>query len=414
MVDSGTDGRLLDETRVYIAWHPDFEQGRGIAERLIADLTLSSMSTGAVPIPTEIRSAPAIDSACPRSIDPKAARFSVVVIISDTKLVQAMGSDWQPLKESIVAAMPDLVAEVGPSFVLPLVFAMDGPGSLDPLEPDPGSPQAVAWDAPQAVRAYDWEEPEEHRAIKRALFVMRTLLIGLQLSSNSATDSADRHLVFVSHAKADKHQAEAAGMTAIVEALRRRMADSDLALDPYFDETHLTPSLGWRQQFQRAIARSSFIALRTDTYGSRPVCQWELLLAKRRRRPVICIEALTKRELISFAYGANLPTLRLNVDPDGHAIDILLLALMSETVRCLLWLREARRVAVDAGMEDVTLLPRPAELLDLAFHVLERKTASGYLVYPDPPLPRDTVELLDALRPEGVEVLPLSALRFAS
>ena len=88
-----------------------------------------------------------------------------------------------------------------------------------------------------------------------------------------------------------------------------------------------------------------------------------------------------------------------------------------EMARVELWLREARAVVAQAGVPDATLLPRPAELVDLAFQVLEHqakgdtKHRPSILVYPDPPLSDDLYELLEALKPPDFEVLPLSRLQ---
>lgn len=87
-----------------------------------------------------------------------------------------------------------------------------------------------------------------------------------------------------------------------------------------------------------------------------------------------------------------------------------------EMARVELWLREARAVVAQAGVPDATLLPRPVELVDLAFQVLEHHAKGDtshrtILVYPDPPLSDDLNELIEALKPPNFEVLPLSRLQ---
>ncbi|MEM8636632.1 MAG: hypothetical protein AAGF33_16820 [Pseudomonadota bacterium] len=400
-----------DEARVYIVWHPDFLDGEGIAKQLIADLDRATAGGDMLSVPTEVRSAPVPGFGQPILIDRYAAQFSVAVLLSERHLVRAMQSEWRSFRDALADSVPDISGRTTRHFVLPLIFALDDMGALDPMQPDQDAPNGTLWDAPQAIRAYSWDEDPAHQAVKRVLFVLRTLLIGLELTSDTAEMAADRHLVFLSHAKADKIAAQERGTEVLIEALRSRMADTGVALDPFFDETHLTPALGWRFQFLRAIERSSFVALRTDAYGSRPVCQWELLEAKRRRRPAICIDAVSERELVSFAYGGNLPTLRLGAELDLAGIDTLLMALIGETVRCMIWLREAARVVAKIEFEAVTLLPRPAELADLAFHVMEHKDQPSHLIYPDPPLSNDALALIDALRPDWVQILPLSAVR---
>ena len=94
-------------------------------------------------------------------------------------------------------------------------------------------------------------------------------------------------------------------------------------------------------------------------------------------------------------------------------MDQLMLDLLNEMLRAELWLTEARATAERAGISQATLLPRPVELADLAFHVLDRKpdaSDDATLVYPDPPLPPHLRELVDVLRPPDLAVRPLSDL----
>ena len=94
-------------------------------------------------------------------------------------------------------------------------------------------------------------------------------------------------------------------------------------------------------------------------------------------------------------------------------MDQLMLDLLNEMLRAELWLTEARATAERAGISQATLLPRPVELADLAFHVLDRKpdaSDDATLVYPAPPLPPHLRELVDVLRPPDLAVRPLSDL----
>ena len=219
--------------------------------------------------------------------------------------------------------------------------------------------------------------------------------------------------MFLSHAKADLRASEAENRDALVSRLTDRMRGTNYGLEAYLDETHALPGWPWREQFREAIGQGAFLAVDTDAYAARPVCQWELLQAKRDRRPILSINAVRERQRVTFAYGGNLPSMRAPDLDDDAGVDGLLLGLMTEMVRIELWLYEARAAVERAGLPEPVLLPRPVELADLAFHVLEHGADDPHatLVYPDPPLSRDLRELIEALRPSRLRVLPLSELQ---
>ena len=165
------------------------------------------------------------------------------------------------------------------------------------------------------------------------------------------------------------------------------MRGTNYGLEAYLDEMHALAGWPWKEQFKEAIGQGAFLAVDTDAYAARPICQWELLQAKRDRRPILSINAVRERQPVTFAYGGNLPSTRAPDLDDDAGVDRLLLALMTEMVRIELWLDEARAAVEFAGLPEPVLLPRPVELADLAFHVLEHGTDGplASLVYPDPP-----------------------------
>ena len=370
-----------------------------------------SVAIGPHPIPTRVLNHPAnLDESVgtPRFIDLDAAGFSVAILLADPHLQNALGGPLRGLRQALAGAIPTQTARPLTGFCLPLVIALDAQ-SINPLQTE----RTLGIDgAIQSECAFDWgEEPSSRQGVVRILMhACRLILDGLlQLQSGEGASPAARRSVFFSHAKADlpEHQANS-----IVHGLAARMRDSNYGLDVYLDETHALPGWSWRIQFDRAIDGSAFIAFDGDSYPSRIECQRELLRAKRSRRPILAISMPHKGQSRSFAYGGNLPV--VNVPRlDDASMDQLVLDIFTEMVRTELWLHEARDAAERKGIRQATLLPRPVELADLAFHVLNAESESpgpATLIYPDPPLPSHVRKLIDALRPPGVEVQALSGL----
>ena len=410
----------IDQVRVYVIHHPNYAEGALTATAITNHLEGLSEVLGTNSIATRVLCEafdPKDEGGPPQFVDLRASVFSVAILLADMNLTNALKEHWSSVRETLVAALAPESEIPMSGFVIPLVIAVNEQ-ALDPLQTEGAVPLDEG--AIQAERAYEWPHPiSDPRGVTRILLhTCRLILDGLDATQTEDASGIQptRRQVFLSHAKSDLQVAEAENRDAIVERLRQRMMNTNYGLEAYFDATHALPGLGWRRQFQRAIASGSLIAVGTDSFASRPICQWELLQAKRVRRPIISINAVREREAASFAYGGNLPSKRV-VRFDDAELDRLLLDLVMEMARVELWLREARAVVAQAGVPDAALLPRPAKLVDLAFQVLEHqaegdtKHRPSILVYPDPPLSDDLYELIEALKPPDFEVLPLSRLQ---
>ena len=272
-----------EQLRIYLVWHPDYFEGPEIARPVVAHLEGVSERLGTQPITTRVLSIsadPANPHGPPAPIDAGAADLSVVILLADAQLIAAFKGPWASFRDALLAAMPAEDSEPTPGFVLPLVIALEAK-ALDPFAEAASGASSAAYDARQAERAYDWPHPaaSSHGVTRVLLHTCRLILNGFGLIAPEGAAGYDvlRHSVFLSHAKADLHAAEAEHGVSIANRIRERLKTSNYGLDAYFDETHTVPGFGWRRQFRRAIAGSSFVAIGTDLYASRPVCQWELL-----------------------------------------------------------------------------------------------------------------------------------------
>ena len=414
MSNSQLQNQPVDQVRVYIIRHPNFAEGEELANAVAARLEGPPGPPSANPIATRVlceAANPSVENGEPHYIDKKASIFSIAIILADGLLTKALQGPWSGFRVDLADAMPSQEQQNEDAFILPLVVSTDEE-SIDPLN--------LGRNAPQAERAFQWQDPlSSEAAVTRILLhTYRLVLSGLDLSRFDAPRDTNpiRRQVFLSHSKADLQESEQAGGVAIVDRLRQRMNDSNYGLSPYFDATHMLPGFRWNDQFIKAIKESSFVAVVTDSYASRPDCLRELLQAKRERKPILSVNAVGDRENVSFAYGGNLPNRRVGRLNGGEA-DELLLDLIAEVARVELWLREAQWVTEKAGLPDAVLLPRQAELVDLAFYVLDHRPegdnniSHGTLVYPDPPLSEDQLTLIETLKPDNLDVLPLSNLR---
>jgi hypothetical protein len=328
---------------VYVVWHPDFADGRALADTLYEALALQPrrVMTPGLGIPVFFRTSdretrpPAVPS--PVDVD-RAGRTAVVVLVDEN----LAGDDaWvayvRGLADSVLAAR-----EAGKAWhlVLPVLFLERG------LAPDLGKTQHIA--------LYDeYEAGRRPLALRlRVTAEVCRLLNGMPRGREGDLKLSPKPLeLFVSHAKLDgEHDAL---------DLLRRIADA--RLDTFFDRQNIAAGHDFADEILGHVELSAVIALQSDAYASRPWCRREVLQAKRHGRPIVVVHLTKTGEDRSFPYLGNVPTLRWT----GNNQDEVIAATVREYLRMVYtearfdWLVRTRQVPAGAHH-----LVRPPELLD--------------------------------------------------
>jgi hypothetical protein len=227
------------------------------------------------------------------------------------------------------------------------------------------------------------------------LIVQHTLLQACRLLTHRPRDREgdDRGAaplrLFLSHTKRDKIGLKIAkGLKAYLD---------ETAVDRFFDEVSIQPGDGITEELTASIKESALVAIRTDGYVASPWCRLELALAKRERRPMAVIDALSEVEPRSTPFLANLPSVRVNPTTKvaNEQLDRAANFIGLEVLRFLYVERQltmlAERKMVPAG---AVLLPRPPEPRDL---MAAQRNAAGngqpsLFVHPDPVLSAEEAE----------------------
>jgi hypothetical protein len=193
--------------------------------------------------------------------------------------------------------------------------------------------------------------------------------------------------LFLSHAKADLPRdpddlpgGKSAGpVHKLLAELSRNPVES------WFDTCKISPGARFDEEIQSGVLGSNtLVAVVTDRYSSREWCRREALTAKVAGSPMVVVDALEGKEPRSFPYLGNVPTIRWRDEP-GMARRVIILA-VGEALRFTHRLESLR---TSAGEGD-HVLGAPPELL----------TASSLppdcrrILYPDPPLGREELEVL--------------------
>src|SRR5262249_12077365 len=143
-------------------------------------------------------------------------------------------------------------------------------------------------------------------AMRRLLLNLISLVgafLAQRLSLPGASGAPPREVagpikVFISHTSRSGRQLAA-------DIDKRLTGLARYGFEPFLDVHALTPGRNYIQQFESVISGGVFLAIQTDDYAARRFCRWEMLTAKRCRRPILVAQMLAEGEARSFPYSGN-------------------------------------------------------------------------------------------------------------
>lgn len=408
--------RTMQPVVVYVVWHPRDARGDGLAQAVAAHLDGDepSRDSSGMRVPVQVRSRAWDGSAKgpPRPIPFADHDINVVVVLESWDLRDAADQSWRPFFDAVAN---ERVAHPERTLVLP--FGAGG-------EPLPGLSRL------QRVSTSEWPGTESEPAWRTRLLLHIVNAIGRHLKALDAVaqkggsiDSVliDRERLFLSHAKADGWM--------VAHAIEQHLALNRYGVETFVDATDLPGGARYDSQFEAEIARSALVAIRSDRYGGRPWCRWEVLKGKCHNRPLLVVDLIERGEPRIFPYAGNVPAMRVvtgtgsgggsagtAVALTAAEIERIVLAMLTEVLRTLIWRRRAEAAVAKAkaaghadlqGADPVYLLRVP-ELVDVA-HLRIAGKGDATVVYPDPPLDEHERPLIEAIG-EGLRFLPLSDL----
>jgi TIR domain len=183
--------------------------------------------------------------------------------------------------------------------------------------------------------------------------------------------------VFLSHAKQDIDNPP----TVFSEMVDHLKATQPVSA--WVDSAQIDPGGDFSVAIEEGVRGAAVLALLTSHYSSRPWCRREILFAKKFNRPLVVVDALDTIDLRAFPYMGNVATVAWSKDGARKAVDLLL----KEQLRHL----HVRKLLERAGKADVVLTSPPelGTVISLA--------KGGNVLYPDPPLGDEEIEVLKVL-----------------
>lgn len=363
---------------IYIVWHPNFTKGKEIAETIYSifcrnvDEPLSrglgipvyfrSVSSGIEPIPI------------PQG---QSTRLAIVLLIDQEYFID---DNFRKYTESLVR-MVDKNTRIYPVQLCDQAFDI-----------------GCGLNNYQFIRAYS-EDLSQDDNFKNSVQKIKSellndcarLLMNFQPTwEDKRSDNVPSPIkLFLSHAKRD-----GLGITKRFKAY----VDDQLKLDVFFDAVDIANGYEFDKQIEKNIENSALVVFLTDEYSSREWCRIEILIAKRRKSPIVVVHNIIYGEKRSFPYLGNTPTIALKEDEEDSFMEIVNLTLL-QVINNLFQkelLKSIQQVYQKPEIEFITI-SSPPELfnyLDI-FQKMQGNKKRIVVIYPEPPLGQEELQVLN-------------------
>lgn len=365
---------------IYVVWHPKSKTGSKFANQIYSRYTRNieePLSREGIGIPVFFRSV-AHKNDLPKQIDlAEANRNAVLVLVDDQAIIHWKSYLAGLLKQVNASGKNNRFIPVSLSHNFSNIGAAIN--KINGVRIDPG------------IR-YD----EQQKALIPQLTheLCRMLYDKPRQSERTRQDYSPEPIsLFISHAKLDG--------TEMAKEIKSA-AEADTPIKTFFDAIDIAPGHKWPVELEANIESTALLVIQTDAYASREWCRWEVLKAKKSGRPVVVVNAVKEGEDRSFPYLGNVPTIRWkNTGSKSKLIKKILAFTLFEILRFhytfqLLTTRprlaSITRVRIK---QDQKILASPPELLTLLEKATEETTRGKIVLYPDPPLTAEEVELLN-------------------
>lgn len=374
---------------IYVVWHPKFKLGQKFANEIYSSYSRNvhePLSRG-IGIPVFFRSEAYKDD-LPRAINLKEAERNAILVLLDDQAV----IHWRNYLETIVNQVD---VENSSSLVFPVTISENG-SRLG------GIVGGVNFIRLHEVKGY--KSKLAHLTSRFTHELCRMMYGKPRISQLSKSNrSAEPITLFISHAKKDGK---------LIAKEIKAQVDSNSAMQTFFDEVDIASGHRWKNELERGVEDSALLVVQTDAYSSREWCRWEVLRAKKNNRPVVVINAVKEGEERSFPYLGNVPTIRWKVTGNRRVlIDKILNFTLYEILRftytyALLSTRPRLMTITGHRTPSQKILASPPELLTLLEKANEEHTKGKVVLYPDPPLTAEELELLTETTEEMVYLTP--------
>lgn len=205
--------------------------------------------------------------------------------------------------------------------------------------------------------------------------------------------------LFISHSKHDESKLDAIAF--------RDYINSKTQLKTFFDANDISYGSDFGDVIKDAAVASgsALVVFQSDSYSDREWCRIEAITAKSAGCPMVIVNAIKQGEKRAFPYLGNCPSIRFSGN-FGGIVDLTLEQVLSNVFK-----RKYLDSLTDMyNIKSDLILSTPPELfnfIQLKKRGLQANETFALVVYPDPPLGSEEIEILSQLNDDYFFITPI-------
>ena len=383
---------LKSPLNIFVIWHPDFARGNDYANYLYSQFCRDYQNplTRGMGISLFYRSV-LLDNDKPLEIDFDDADQNAIIVLVDDEM---FGSDtWTNYFKELAGN------EAKNKRIYPVAlskYAYD-------VAPDIKE---------QFIPLQDIVDPEEDVAFQKRCKKLHSELLNdlSRLLFNMTASFEAKHdfvpppvKLFISHAKLD-------GASIAIDF--RNYIRSETKLSSFFDANDIADGFDFEKEIAGGVKNSVLVVFQTDAYSSREWCRIEIITAKRYKSPIVIVDALEVGEKRAFPYIGNAPSIRWK-NNFSDIIDLALIQMLNNLYKEQMLQKYIALFDLNVKFETAWLTSPPELFNFLDIKKLKDQKGKRVLVlYPDPPLGNEELNLLNELDEDISFVTPIMLPNF--
>jgi hypothetical protein len=370
---------------VFIIWHPDYAEGQQIADFLYSILCrdFSKPLIRSMGIPVYFRSTRAANTSKPIGIDFNESEFTAVIALVDDKFI--LDSEFRKYIDQI---SDECDKATDKRRVYPIAISKNA----HKVSAKYSEKNFIPVNETENLNA-EIKSPVLHELCR--------LLMNMKKATDETETSSTPPPVklFISHSKHDESKDDAIAF--------RDFINSETQLKTFFDTNDIAYGSNFGEEIKKAAHESALVVFQSDSYAEREWCRIEVLEAKKAGCPIVIVNAVQNKEQRAFPYLGNYPSIRFKDKNFSQIIDLTLEQVLFNryTIKFIDSLTDQYGIKADRIL---STSPELFNFIQLKKDGLHKKEEFGLVIYPDPPLGSEEMELLNQLDNDFVFITPLT------
>jgi len=376
---------------IYIIWHPDYFEGQQIADFLYSILCRNPDKPllRSLGIPVYYRNKNYREDTHPIDIDFNESDYTAIIPLVSNEFVN--DNNYGNYIDNILELCN---ASKGKRRMYPIALSEHSYNVSTKLS----SINFIRIDRSKSICVDTIESIQ-----KQALSVILHELCRLLMNMKKTTDEEESFLMpppvklFISHSKHDDSK---------IEAMKfRDYINSETQLKTFFDANDISYGSNFGDEIKRAVDKTALVVFQSDSYADREWCRIEVLTAKSHGCPIVIVNAVENGEKRAFPYLGNYPSIRFKGNYQA-IIDLTLEQILFNkyTSKLLDSLTDLYNIKTDKILSNA---PELFNFIQLRKQKLSEDKKYVLIIYPDPPLGSEEMDMLNEMDNNFVFITPL-------